>query len=175
MNAKACLFFLCVSGFVVLACKDKGDSGSTGPKSEYVYECKIGISKKMAASDFSANESDTDEKVAAEKAWKAVCAKLSAEEQPKCRDEKRWRPSVSTMKMSSNVETKFGVTVSLAPIVPQVHGNATSETSEAAACAEAVKKACAAAGATADCVVTGAFERKGESKGRTLKALLGGR
>ncbi len=176
MTIRSTVFFLLASGVVVFGCKDKESATPRDSKSEYVFDCKVGIAKKMSAAEYSANESDKDEKVAAEKAWRAVCAKLPPEEQANCRDDKRWSPSVGTMKMSTNVETKFGVTVKLTPNLPRVWSNEIkSEVGHEPACAEATKKACAAAGAAADCVATGAFEKKEELKGKTHRMLLGGR
>lgn len=140
--------------FAVAACGKKGDGGN--------YGCEIFIKKKTAA-PVEGRASDADAATATEAAWKNVCSKLAAADQPDCRNKDKWSPAISNGSMTMNGKTTSTVTIKLQQDAPQLKGKGKSTTSQDDACKQATEAACKQAGASGDCVAAGGFEQQGKS------------
>ena len=150
------------------SCGKNSDSGG-GDKpaaSSSQYICKIHV-KKKASQPVTADGSDPDEAKATDAAWKAVCDKLPAADQPNCKDKDKWAPSLATMSATVNGKKSTTVTIKLEQQMPETKGKGSSSTSEDEACKAATLEACKKAGETGDCVAAGTYEQAGKSTEKT--------
>jgi hypothetical protein len=131
--------------------------------SSTTYRCAIQIAGKPQGGPIDASASGPDKDKATADAWTAVCGKLPAADQPDCKNTKKWLASVTDGSATSGGATTYTATIRLERVLPSYSGKQTSETSQDDACKAALLDACKQAGATGDCVASGAFDQQGMS------------
>lgn len=133
------------------------------------HSCTIIVGKKAGA-PFEGKGNDADKAKAEEAAWTDACAKLPEADRAGCRDDKKFSSTKAEMSVTANGTASYSVTITLAPVIPQVEGKADAQTTKEDACKAATVKACEAAGAKGDCLASGEYEKRGEmTKSSTTK------
>ncbi|MBT8495315.1 MAG: hypothetical protein KJO07_19870 [Deltaproteobacteria bacterium] len=152
------------------ACKKGEEGGGEGSgEATMTHKCKIIVvakQDKKEAETYKGQGKGEDEKAAEEEAWKQACEAIPEADRAECRNNERFSWTKSGVSVEQEGKKIHTVTISLKanPPKPEEHsGEATSKDSSDKACAEALAKACEAAGAKGDCVAAGTHEQMGKS------------
>lgn len=145
-----------------LACDKSDADGEAAPKTEYT--CTIIVAAQAGEPEtFKGNFQGPDAQEAEDKAWEAVCAELPESDRADCKDSSKFAAATGTMEATLDDAPTYSTTITLTRVVApeEFEAEVTGTESEDATCAEALAKACAAAGAEGDCVAAGTHERRG--------------
>lgn len=155
-------------GLVALsACGKKeeaaGDKKASGPGKISQHECEIQLAKKPSGEPLTGQGTAEAEADAKEAAWKDVCGKLPAADQPNCRDNNKFMASTGIGAAQTNDKTTYTVTITLSPVQTMVTGTGKSDKDSDAACKAATDDACKKAGEPGDCLASGKWTQGGKS------------
>ena len=154
------LTFVLSATLVVGSCgkSDSGDKGSAKPTGGSSASCVVEIQKAAGENDLiKVNGTGADEAAATADAWAKATEAAPEGEKDQLKDESKWKSKITMVTASMNDQVTMNANLSVTRVVAMHKGEATGSDTDAA-CADASKKACAAAGAGDDCVTSGAFK-----------------